>query len=335
MQIKTEIGSASMRRRHVLTVAVGAAALTAWTGLNGARAQNPSLAPNIRLTVGYPAGGPVDACARLIAPALSVALGTQVIVENRPGAGGSVAGGAVAKAVPDGSTLLLAASAAITISPHVQKAMSFDPLKDLTPVGPVVEYANLLVVNKDLPVRNIQELIRYARSNRVSYGSSGAGASNHLAGELLQKMSGAPLLHVPYKGGAPAMTDVMGGTVSMMFDVVATARPFAESGRVRALAVTTRQRVAQLADVPTMAESGLPDYDVGGWFAIYGPTGMPKALAARLNSAIQRVLAQSDIADKLRAQGYGVWAGSPADLAQRAAKESRLWASVVKDIKLE
>jgi len=332
MQANTEADGVRMHRRRALTAVVGAAALTC---LNGARAQNATLPPIIRLTVGYPAGGPVDACARLIAPGLGMALGTQVVVENRPGAGGSVAGASVAKAVPDGATLLLAASAAITISPHVQKAMPFDPLKDLTPVGPVVEYANLLVVNKDLPVRNIQELIRYAREHRVSYGSSGAGASNHLAGALLQKMSGAPLLHVPYKGGAPAMTDVMGGTVSMMFDVVATARPFAESGRVRALAVTTRERVAQLPDVPTMVESGLPDYDVAGWFAIYGPAGMSAALVTRLNRAIQGVLAQPDMADKLRAQGYGMWVGSPEALADRAAKESRLWASVVKDIKFE
>jgi len=323
---------ARLYRRRVLTAAVGTAALT---GLNGVRAQNASLSAIIRLIVGYSAGGSVDVCARLIAPALGTALGAQLIVENRPGANASVAGAFVAKAVPDGATLLLAASPPMTISPHVQKAMPYDPLKDLTPVGPVVEYANLLVVNKDLPVRNVQELIRYARSHRVSYGSAGAGASNHLAAELLQKMSDAPLLHVPYKGNAPAMIDVIGGSVSMMFDIVATGKSFVESGRVRALAVTTRERVAQLPDVPTMAESGLPDYDVAGWFAIYGPAGMSAALVTRLNRAIQEVLAQPDMADTLRAQGYGVWAGSPTDLAQRAARESRLWASVVKDIKLE
>jgi len=212
--------------------------------------------------------------------------------------------------------------------------MPFDPLKDLTPVGPVVEYANLLVVNKNLPVHNIQELIHYAGSNSVSYGSSGAGASNHLAGELLQKISGAPMLHVPYKGGAPAMVDVMAGTVSMMFDVVATAQPFVASGRVRALAVTTRKRVAQLPNVPTMVESGLPDYDVGGWFAIYGPATMSAALVTRLNRAIRSVLAQPDIANRLRMQGYDLWVGSPTDMVARATKESRLWASVATDLKL-
>jgi len=332
MQTKIETAGVRMSRRHVLTMVAGTAALTRW---HGTHAQNPAPPSTIRLTVGYPAGGPVDACARLIAPALNKTLGTQVIVENLPGAGGSVAGSAVAKAVPDGSTLLLAASAAITISPHVQKAMPFDPLKDLTPVAPVVEYANLLVVNKNLPIHNIQDLIRYARSHSVSYGSSGPGASNHLAGELFQKMSGAPMLHVPYKGGAPAMVDVMAGTVSMMFDVVATAQPFAASGRVRALAVTTRKRVAQLPDVPTMMESGLPDYDVGGWFAIYGPAAMPSALVTRLNNAIRSVLAQPDIANKLRTQGYDLWTGSPVDIAERATKESQLWASVAKDLQLK
>jgi hypothetical protein len=214
----------------------GCALLAGWRGAGAlphrAFAQQP-LPPLIKLVVGYSAGGPVDGAARLLAPALSQELGTQVIVDNRPGASGSLGGDAVAKAAPDGAMLFFGASPTITINPNVQRKMAFDPMKDLTPIAPLVDYTNVLVINKDLPVRNVAELLAYAkaRPGKVFYGSAGVGASNHLSGALLEKMTGVQLTHVPYKGSAPALADVMGGTVTMMFDIIATSRPFIQSGQ--------------------------------------------------------------------------------------------------------
>jgi len=295
------------------------------------------LPPVIKLVVGYTAGGPVDGAARLIAPALGEALGTQVIVDNRPGAGGSVGGDAVAKAAPDGAVLFFGASPTITINPNIQRHMPFDPMKDLAPIAPMVDYTNVLVVNKDLPVRSVAELLAYARANpgKVFYGSAGIGASNHLSGALLEKMTGAPLSHVPYKGSAPALADVVGGTVAMMFDIIATSKPFIESGKVRALAVTSRQRNRMLPEVPTMIEAGVADYDVGGWFGLYGPARIGPALVTRLKEAMRKVLAREDVANRLREQGYDVWSGAPALLAAKGEADRRLWAVAAKGIEAE
>ena len=321
-------------RRQLMAALAGGAALAALP--HRAFAQQP-LPPLIKLVVGYSAGGPVDGAARLLAPALSQELGTQVIVDNRPGASGSLGGDAVAKAAPDGAMLFFGASPTITINPNVQRSMPFDPMKDLTPLAPLVDYTNVLVVNNDLPVRNVGELLAYAKAKpgKLFYGSAGVGASNHLSGALLEKMSGVQLTHVPYKGSAPALADVMAGTVPMMFDIIATSRPFIQSGKLRALAVTSRQRNRMLPDVPTMIESGVPGYDVGGWFGLYGPARMDPALVARVNAAAQKMLAREDIAHRLREQGYEVWAGAPEVLATKGVSDRKLWASASKGIEAE
>lgn len=321
-------------RRQLMAALAGGAALAALP--QRAFAQQP-LPPLIKLVVGYSAGGPVDGAARLLAPALGQELGTQVIVDNRPGAAGSLGGNAVAKAPPDGAMLFFGASPTITINPNVQRSMPFDPMKDLTPLAPLVDYTNVLVVNNDLPVRNVGELLAYAKAKpgKLFYGSAGVGASNHLSGALLEKMSGVQLTHVPYKGSAPALADVMAGTVPMMFDIIATSRPFIQSGKLRALAVTSRQRNRMLPDVPTMIESGVPGYDVGGWFGLYGPARMDPALVARVNAAAQKMLAREDIAHRLREQGYEVWAGAPEVLATKGVSDRKLWASASKGIEAE
>src|SRR6218665_2125763 len=194
----------------------------------------------IKLVVGYSAGGPVDGCARLLAPALAAELGTQVIVENRPGASGSLGGDAVAKAPPDGAMIYFGASPTITINPNIQRKMSFDPGKDLLPIAPLLTYTNALVVNPELPVRNVGELLAYARANprKLFFGSAGIGASNLMSAALLERITGAPLSHVPYKVNASAMSDAMAGNIAMMFDIVASARAYITSGKVRAPAVT-------------------------------------------------------------------------------------------------
>ncbi|RIX77342.1 Bug family tripartite tricarboxylate transporter substrate binding protein [Acidovorax cavernicola] len=326
--------SLELSRRQLMAALAGSAALAALP--HRASAQQP-LPPLIKLVVGYSAGGPVDGAARLLAPALGQELGTQVIVDNRPGAAGSLGGNAVAKAPPDGAMLFFGASPTITINPNVQRSMPFDPMKDLTPLAPLVDYTNVLVVNNDLPVRTVGELLAYARSKpgKLFYGSAGVGASNHLSGALLEKMSGVQLTHVPYKGSAPALADVMAGTVPMMFDIIATSRPFIQSGKLRALAVTSRQRNRMLPDVPTMIESGVPGYDVGGWFGLYGPARMDAALVARVNAAAQKMLAREDIANRLREQGYDVWSGAPEVLATKGVSDRKLWASASKGIEAE
>ena len=255
-------------RRSVLRWGPALALIGALASVGGSWAQSP--AP-IRLLVGYAPGGPVDSAARLFAPVLSRELGQSVVVENRPGAGGVLAGDLVAKSPANGQVLFFGASPTITISPHVLKSMPFDSLKDLQALAPILSYANVLVVNKEQPFRTVAELQAFARANpgKVSYGSAGMGGSNHLSGELFAKRVGAQMTHVPYKGNAPAMTDVIGGQLTMMFDIIGTGRNYVNTGRVRALAVTSRERNPSMPEVPTMRESGV-DFDVGGWYGLYG-----------------------------------------------------------------
>jgi len=291
----------------------------------------------LRLVVGYAAGGPVDGGARTFAPVLARELGRTVLVENRPGAAGVLGADAVSKAAPDGNTLYFGASPTLTISPHVQKSMTLDPVRDLTPVAPLLSYANVLVVNKDLPFQTLEQLIAYAKANpgKLFYGSAGVGASNHLSGELLAAVSGTQLNHVPYKGNAPAMTDVIGGQLSMMFDITSTARNFVQSGRVRALAVTSRERNASLPNVPTMREGGLPGYEVIGWYGLYGPARMAPEMAAKLNAAANRALADPELRRVWQEQGYELWAGKPDALAAQQARDLEMWRGVTRGIKVE
>lgn len=291
----------------------------------------------VRLVVGYAPGGPVDAAARLFAPALARELGQTVVVENKPGAGGAMGGDAVAKAAPNGLLLFFAASPTMTISPHILKAMPFDTAKDVTPIAPILSYANVLVVNKDQPFKTVPELVAYAKANpgKVAYGSAGMGASNHLSGELFALRTGTTLNHVPYKGNAPAMTDVIGGQINMMFDIIGSARNYVASNRVRAVAVTSRERNASMPDVPSMREVGIADYDVGGWYALYGPAKMPADMVARLNEATRKALAGDELKNKLIEQGYDIWTGSPQLVTERAARELALWGTVTKGIQVQ
>lgn len=300
----------------------------------GVRAQ--ATAP-IRLVVGYAAGGPVDGAARQFAPILSRELGRNVMVDNRAGAGGVLGAEQVSKSPADGDTLYFGASPTITISPHVLKSMKLDPAKDLTAIAPVLSYANVLVVNKELPVQNLQQLIAYAKKQpgQVFYGSAGVGASNHLSGELFAAQSSIKLTHVPYKGNAPAMTDVMGGQISMMFDIISTARNFILSDKVRALAVTSKDRNPSLPDVPTMREAGLPGYEVIGWYGVYGPPGMPAALVTKLNVAIERALADEGLRKQWISQGYDMWAGKPETLVSQAKRDLDMWRGVTRGITIE
>lgn len=291
----------------------------------------------LRLIVGYAAGGPVDQGARLFAPALSKELGVPVMVENKTGANATIAGTEVVRSKPDGLTLWFAASPTITISPNVMTKMPFDPAKDLTPVAPVLSYYNVLVVNNNEPYKSVRELVSYAKANpgKLAYGSAGVGGSNHLGALLFAKRSGIDMNHIPYKGNAPAMTDVMGGQLNMMLDIISTASNYIHSGKVRAIAVTSPQRNASLPDVPTFAESGiegLKGFDVGGWYGVYGPKGMAPELVAKLNKAVKAALAQPDLKKRYKELGYDEWTGTPQKLAERGAQERAMWATVTQGI---
>ena len=291
----------------------------------------------VRLIVGYAAGGPVDQGARLFAPALSKELGIPVMVENKTGANATIAGNEVVRAKPDGTTLWFAASPTITITPNVMTKMPFDPAKDLAPVAPILSYYNVLVVNNSEPYKNVRELVAHAKANpgKLAYGSAGVGGSNHLGALLFANRSGIEMNHIPYKGNAPAMTDVIGGQLNMMLDIISTASTYIHSNKVRALAVTSPQRNASLPDVPTFAESGiegLKGFDVGGWYGVYGPKGMAPELVAKLNKAVNAALAQPDLKKRFKELGYDEWTGSPQKLAERAAKERAMWATVTQGI---
>ncbi len=294
----------------------------------------------VRLIVGYAAGGPVDQGARLFGQALSKELGQPVMVENKTGANATIAGTEVVRAKPDGLTLWFAASPTITISPNVMSKMPFDPAKDLAPVAPILSYYNVLVVNNNEPYKNVKELVAYAKANpgKLAYGSAGVGGSNHLGALLFSKRSGIDMNHIPYKGNAPAMTDVIGGQLNMMLDIISTASTYIHSGKVRAIAVTSPQRNASLPDVPTFAESGiagLEGFDVGGWYGVYGPKGMSPELVAKLNKAVNAALAQPDLKKRYKELGYDEWTGSPQTLADRAAKERTMWATVTQGITVD
>ena len=318
-------------RRASLAALMGAALLA-----QGAQAQT-AVPANLRLLVGYAAGGPVDAMARIFAPALAKELGNNVIVENKPGASGAMAGDMTSTAPADGATLWFAASPTVTIVPNIQKKLKFDAMRDLTPVAPLLTYANVLVVPQASPIKTVQELLAQARATpgKVFYGSAGVGASNHLSGELLAHQTNVQLTHVPYKGNAPAMNDVIGGQLQMMFDIVGGAQKFIVSGQVRALAVTSATRNAMLPEVPTMREAGIPGYEVIGWMALYAPPKLPPALTDRLADATRKVLATPDFQARLTALGYAPWAGSAAELTAHAGKERAMWATVTKGIEID
>jgi tripartite-type tricarboxylate transporter receptor subunit TctC len=303
--------------------------------ISGVSAQTPP--STVKLIVGYVAGGPVDAAARVFAPVLSRELGQTVVVENRAGAGGAVAGQSVVKSAPNGSEIFFAASPTMTITPHVLKAMTFDPLKDMTPLAPILTYANVLVINLNQPFKTLPELLAFAKANpgQLAYGSAGMGASNHLSGELFASRAGVSMTHIPYKGNAPAMTDVMGGQIQMMFDIIGGAKAFIDGGKVRPLAVTSKERNPALTQLPSMAELGVRDYDVGGWFGLYGPLGMSAELQQRIATATTKALQDPDLRKRWIDQGYVIWSSNGGELAERMRREHALWAEVTKGMKFE
>ncbi|MCC7218387.1 MAG: tripartite tricarboxylate transporter substrate binding protein [Burkholderiales bacterium] len=286
----------------------------------------------IHLVVPFPAGGGADVLARTIMPRVARELGTTIVIENRPGAGGNVGAEHVARAAPDGYTLLYGTNGTHAINRALYASIPFDPVRDFAPVSRMTQIAALVVVYPGLPVATVAELVAYARANpgRVFFASAGNGTTSHLAGEMFKTVAQVDLVHTPYRGGALAANDLMGGHVAMMIDVMPNVLPLAKGGKLRALAVTTAARVPAAPDIPTVAESGLPGFEVSAWDGILAPAGTPPAAIDRLNAAIRVALADPEVRDALVARGAQPVPGTPDAFARHIAAESDKWAQVVK-----
>ena len=287
----------------------------------------------IRLVVPFPPGGATDILARDVAQKLTEAWGQSVIVDNRPGAGGNIGSELVAKSSPDGYTLEMGTVGTHAINASLYAKMPYDHVRDFTPVILVAGVPNVLVVNPALPANSVAELIAYAKANpgKLNFASSGNGTSIHLSGELFKVMAGVQITHIPYKGSAPALQDLLGGQVQMMFDNLPPSLPQIKAGKLRALGVTTLTRAPALPDVPTLSESGLPGFEASSWFGILAPAGTPAPIVAKLNAEIAKWLATPEAKEKLAKQGANAAGGTPDDFAKHIAAETAKWAKVVKD----
>ncbi len=315
----------SLLRRFALGASL--ALVAAW-----ASAQTYPVKP-IRIVVPFPPGGATDILARDVAQKLTEAWGQQVIVDNRPGAGGNIGSELVAHSAPDGYTLEMGTVGTHAINASLYAKMPYDHVKDFAPVILVAGVPNVLVVNTAVPANSVAELIAYAKANpgKLNFASSGNGTSIHLSGELFKVMAGVQMTHIPYKGSAPAMQDLLGGQVQLMFDNLPPSLPQIKAGKVRALAVTSLTRAPALPDVPTVAESGLPGFEASSWFGILAPAGTPPAIVAKLNAEIAKWLATPEAKEKLAKQGANAAGGTPEDFAKHIAAETAKWAKVVKD----
>ena len=285
----------------------------------------------IRLVVTYPAGGGADTMARLISPRLGEALGQPVVVENRGGASGTIAADLVAKSAPDGHTLMLDATA-FAVNPSLYPKLPYDPDKAFAPVTLLALFPNVVLVHPSNPVSSIRELVAKikAEPGKIAFASSGNGSAQHLAAELFRQRAGLDMVHVPYKGGGPALIDVMGGQVPLYFGNMASALPHVKNGKLKALAITGSKRSAAAPDLPTVAESGMPGYQVYEWNAIFAPAGTPPAIVNRLQAEIAKVVKIPEVRDRMLALGGEIVASSPADLGAWVREQTASWAKVVR-----
>ncbi len=285
----------------------------------------------IRLVVGFSAGGTTDVVARILAKEMGDALGQPVVVENRPGAGSNIGTELVARADPDGYTLYMVAVTS-AINQTLYKNLRFDLVKDFAPVALAVKVPNVLVVNPSVPVKSVKELVDYAKANpgKLNFASSGSGTSIHMAGEMFKQIAKIDVAHIPYKGSAPALTDLMGGQVQFMFDNMPSAWPHVEAGKLRALAVTTADRSKSAPDLPTLKESGFPQFDVSSWFGVLAPKGTSPDIVNKLNGVIETALFKKDVVERFEGLGAVPVKTTPAEFGQFIQSEVNSWAKVVK-----
>jgi tripartite-type tricarboxylate transporter receptor subunit TctC len=288
----------------------------------------------IRLVVPFPAGGATDLLARSIAQRLGQGLGQTVVVENKAGAGGTLGSGEVAKAVPDGYTLLIATSSTHAIAPHLNPNLAYKVEADFTPVAHVANAPNLVLVTNGLPVKDIRELIAHAkaRPGQLNYASSGNGTIVHLTSEAFKSQAGLFITHIPYRGTALSIPDLVSGKVHLLFDSVVSGLPHAKDGKLKALAITSRTRSALVPDIPTVAESGLPGFESTTWFGIYGPKGLPADITAKLNAELNAAMRATEVADRLARLGAEpAPANAPAQFAALVAADSARWATLIRE----
>jgi tripartite-type tricarboxylate transporter receptor subunit TctC len=284
----------------------------------------------IRLIVPYAPGGSADILARTIGAKLGERLGQPVVIDHRPGAGTVIGTDATAKSAPDGYTVMLGTISTHAINPAFNSKLPFDPVRDFTPISLVASIPFVMLVHPSVQAKTVQEFIALARSQpgKINYSSAGNGTSNHLAGELLKSLTGIQIVHVPYKGSAPALTDLLGGQVSLMFDLALTAIPHLKSGAARGLAVTSKQR-SPVVPLPPVAES-VPSYEIVSWFGIIGPAGIPAPVVQRLNADLVNVMQQTDVRERLASQGADALSSTPEQYSAYLKEEIAKWAKVVK-----
>ncbi|SSW67776.1 tripartite tricarboxylate transporter substrate binding protein [Achromobacter agilis] len=322
-----------MRLRHVLnTFALACAGLAMLGGATAARADGYPERP-VKWIVPFPPGGAMDSIARTLGESMGKQLNTSFIVENRAGAGGNIGAASVARAKPDGYTILIVANG-MAVNPALYADLNYDPIKDFAPISLLAVVPNVLVTN---PARtgatSVQDVIAKAKAqpDHYTYASAGVGTSIHLAGELFLSMANVEMLHVPYKGSGPAIADLLGGQVDYMFDSITSAKPHIEAGKLRALGVTTSKRSAALPDVPTIAESGLPGYELMPWFAAFAPAGTPPEVVTKLNTAMRQALADPKVRATLDSIGAESIGGSPEELRDYLGRETAQWKTLVKE----
>jgi len=289
---------------------------------------------SIRLVMPFPPGGAVDFYARAVQPALAEALGQPVVIDNKAGASGMLGAGIVAQSAPDGYTLLLGNIASLAINVGIYDKMPYDPRKDFTHIVRTVDVNYVLVVHPSLPVKTVAELVQYAKANpgKLSYGSAGSGSLPHLGTELLKAQAGIDLVHVPYKGGGPMVTDALGGQIQVVLGDQANLMPHVQTGRLRALAVATTKRSSNAPNIPTIAESGLPGYDATAWQGLVGPAGMNPEVVKKINEAFNKVMVTPALRDKLIAGGLDPMGGTPAQFSRFIDSEITKWTKIAKDV---
>jgi tripartite-type tricarboxylate transporter receptor subunit TctC len=296
-----------------------------------AHAQSWPMRP-IKMVVPFPAGGPTDVMTRVLAEKLSQALGQPVIVENKTGAGGSIGADFVAKSAPDGYTLVMATGSTHSVGPYLNK-LPYDPNRDFTPIIYVGYASSILLVSPKLGVNNVGELIELAKKDpgRLNYATSGIGSVAHLTSEMFASMAGIKLTHVPYKGTQLSITDIANGQVAMLFDNVMTGKPHVDSGRLKGIAISSRERSTIVPHLPTVAESGLPGFDSWNWFGIFGPAGMPAAIVTRVNAEMNRILQDPAVRTRFHGLGFEVTGGTPAEFTAVMQSEAQRWSKVIRD----
>ncbi|HMX09734.1 MAG TPA: tripartite tricarboxylate transporter substrate binding protein [Burkholderiaceae bacterium] len=317
-------------RRQILAAL---AALALGGGHVTAQAQAPK---PMTMVVPFPAGGTTDILGRIMARQLGLRLGETIVVDNKPGAGGGIGTGLVAKAPADGRTLLLGTIGTHSINPALYKKLPYDPVKDFIPVTLVAMVPNVLVVPANSPLRSVKDVIAQAKAQpgKLSYASAGNGTSIHLSGAMFEQVAQVDMQHVPYRGSAPAVTDLIGGQTSMMFDNLPSAMPHIKSGALRALAVTSAVRAASLPDLPTIAQAGLPGYEASSWFGLWLPAGTPAAVAAKIGSEARAILADPEVRRQMLEQGAEAAPMTSEQFAAFIAAESAKWGKVVRDAKV-